>query len=157
MINVIIEEKLYDAEFVDKHTHGFAELAAHAAGYPPERVAAITWLEPEQIRQAARLYAQAKPAALAWGNPIEHTSNAFHAARGLVCLMALSGNLDVAGGNIYPLEPKIAGLGSYVRADLVPNKPQGNAQRGPWGDPPLHDHTLRPFCAGPSWRVTPTR
>lgn len=122
MINVIIEEKLYDAEFVDKHTHGFAELAAHAAGYPPERVAAITWLEPEQIRQAARLYAQAKPAALAWGNPIEHTNNAFHAARGLVCLMALSGNLDVAGGNIYPLEPKIAGLGPYVRADLVPNK-----------------------------------
>jgi len=122
MINVIITEKLYDAEFVEQHTHGFAELAAQAADYPPERVAAITWLEPEQIRRAARLYASAKPAALAWGNPIEHTNNAFHAARGLVCLMALSGNLDVMGGNICPLEPKIAGLGPYVRADLVPDK-----------------------------------
>ncbi|BEQ16455.1 molybdopterin-containing oxidoreductase family protein [Desulfoferula mesophila] len=122
MINVIIAEKLFDAEFVDQHVHGFAELAAQAADYPPEKVAAITWLEPEQIRQAARLYATAKPAALAWGNPIEHTNQAFHAARGLVCLMALTGNLDVAGGNVQPLEPKIAGLGPYVRADLVPDK-----------------------------------
>ncbi|MBU1276365.1 MAG: molybdopterin-dependent oxidoreductase [Proteobacteria bacterium] len=122
MLNVMITEKLYDAEFVANHTHGFAELAAQVAGYPPERVAAITWLEPEQIRQAARLYANAKPAALAWGNPIEHTNNAFQAARGLVCLMALSGNLDVPGGNLQPLEPKIAGLGPYVRADLVPDK-----------------------------------
>ncbi len=122
LIHVMIEEKLYDAEFVENYTHGFAELAAQAAAYTPERVAEITWLEPEKIRAAARLYARAKPAALAWGNPIEHTNNAFHAARGLLCLMALSGNLDQPGGNLCPLEPKIAGLGPYVRADLVPDK-----------------------------------
>lgn len=122
MLQVMIEEKLYDAEFVAHWTHGFAELASQVAAYTPERVAAITWLEPEQIRAAARLYASAKPAALAWGNPIEHTNHAFHAARALCCLMALSGNLDVPGGNLQPLEPKIAGLGPFVRADLVPDK-----------------------------------
>ncbi|MCF8031986.1 MAG: molybdopterin-dependent oxidoreductase [Desulfarculaceae bacterium] len=122
LINVIIAEKLYDQDFVAQHTHGFEELAQAAARYTPEEVAAITWLEPEQIRQAARIYASAKPAALAWGNPIEHTNHAFHAARALVCLMALCGNLDVPGGNRAPLDPAIAGLGAFVRADLVPGK-----------------------------------
>ncbi|MCB2225401.1 MAG: molybdopterin-dependent oxidoreductase [Desulfarculaceae bacterium] len=122
MLNVIIAEKLYDEAFVAEHTHGFAELAEAVAEFTPTRVGEITWLEPAQIQQAARLYASAKPAALAWGNPIEHTNHAFSAARALVCLMALSGNLDVPGGNIAPLEPPIAGLGAFVRADLVPDK-----------------------------------
>ncbi|RJX32269.1 MAG: hypothetical protein C4525_11010 [Desulfarculus sp.] len=122
LLNVMIQEQLFDADFVANWTHGFEDLARQAAGYPPERVAPITWLEPEQIRAAARLYASAKPAALAWGNPIEHTNNAFPAARALLCLMALSGNLDVPGGNLQPREPRIAGLGAFVRADLVPDK-----------------------------------
>lgn len=122
LINVIISQKLYDEDFVAQYTHGFKDLAAAVAEYTPERVAQITWLEPDQVRQAARLYATAKPAALAWGNPIEHTNNAFHATRALVCLMALSGNLDVPGGNCGPLEPAITGLGAFVRADLIPEK-----------------------------------
>jgi anaerobic selenocysteine-containing dehydrogenase len=122
MLQVMIEEGLYDTGFVENWTVGFDELAAHVAAYPPERVAEITWLEPEQIRAAARLYASAKPAGLAWGNPLEHTNHAFDTARALICLMALSGNLDVPGGNINALDPKIAGLGSFVRADLVPGK-----------------------------------
>ncbi len=122
MLNVIIGEELYDAEFVASYTHGFDELAAHVAQYTPEAMAPITWLEPNQIRAAARLYASAKSAALGWGNPIEHTNRAFHATRALVCLMALTGNLDAPGGNLHPLDPKIAKLGAFVRADLVPNK-----------------------------------
>ena len=122
MLQVIIAEKLYDAQFVEQWTHGFAELCQAVAPYTPEKVGEITWLEPGEIVAAARLYARAKPAALAWGNPIEHTNHAFHAARALVCLMALSGNLDQPGGNRAPLDPAIAPLGAFVRADLVPNK-----------------------------------
>jgi anaerobic selenocysteine-containing dehydrogenase len=122
LLHVIIEEGLYDRDFVEKWTHGFADLAAHAKQYTPQRVSEITWVPPDLIRKAARLYAQSKPAVLQWGNPIEHNIHAFDTARALVCLMAVTGNLDVPGGNVQALDPKIMGLGPFVRADLIPDK-----------------------------------
>ena len=79
-------------------------------------------MPPDLIRKAARLYAAAKPAALQWGNAIEHDINAFDATRSLVCLMAVCGYLEVPGGNINAHEPNIMGLAEFVRADLIPDK-----------------------------------
>jgi anaerobic selenocysteine-containing dehydrogenase len=121
-LNVIIEEKLYDRDFVQKHTHGFDDLASHIKGYSPETVSDITWVPADLIRQAARLYAASKPASLQWGNAIEHDIHAFDATRSVVCLMAVCGNLEVPGGNINAHDPKIMGLGEFVRADLIPDK-----------------------------------
>ncbi|HOU78212.1 MAG TPA: molybdopterin-dependent oxidoreductase [Syntrophales bacterium] len=121
-IHVIIEEGLYDREFVEKWTEGFAELAAHVATYTPEKVSEITWIPAEEIRLAARAYAAAKPAAIQWGNPIEHNIHTFDTTRALICLMAITGNLDVPGGNVEAHDPKILGLGPFVRADLIPDK-----------------------------------
>ena len=121
-LHVIIAEDLYDKKFVENHTYGFEDLALHVKHYSPETVSDITWVPAGLIRKAARLYAAAKPAALQWGNPIEHDVNAFDAARSLVCLMAICGYLEVPGGNINAHEPKIMGLGEFVRADLIPDK-----------------------------------
>ncbi len=121
-LHVIIEESLYDKDFVEKHAHGFEDLARHVGRYTPEMASEITWVPSELIRKAARLYATSKPAALQWGNAIEHDINAFDATRSLVCLMAVCGNLEVPGGNINAHDPKIMGLAEFVRADLVPDK-----------------------------------
>lgn len=121
-IHVIIEEGLYDREFVEKHAYGFEDLARHVKQYTPEAVSEITWTPADLIRKAARMYAEAKPAALQWGNAIEHDVNAFDATRSLVCLMAICGNLEAPGGNINAHDPKIMGLAEFVRADLVPDK-----------------------------------
>lgn len=121
-LHVIIAESLYDKEFVEKHTYGFEDLARHLKHYNPESVSAITWVAADLIRKAARLYAEANPAALQWGNAIEHDINAFDATRSLVCLMAICGNLEVPGGNVNAHDPKIMGLGEFVRADLIPDK-----------------------------------
>lgn len=121
-LNVVIEEALYDREFVEQFTHGFEDLAEHVRRYSPEKVAEITWVPADLIRRAARLYAEAKPAALQWGNAIEHDIHAFDATRSLVCLMAVCGNLEIPGGNINAHDPKIMGLGEFVRADLIPEK-----------------------------------
>ncbi|GKT09710.1 molybdopterin-dependent oxidoreductase [Desulforhabdus sp. TSK] len=121
-LHVVIEEELYDKEFVEQFTDGFEDLAAHVRRYSPETVAEITWVPADLIRRAARLYAEAKPAALQWGNAIEHDIHAFDAARSLVCLMAVCGNLEIPGGNINAYDPKIMGLGEFVRADLIPEK-----------------------------------
>ncbi len=123
-LNVIIEEGLYHKDFVDNWTYGFADLAARVQAYSPERMSGVTWISPELIRESARFYAHARPAAIQWGNPIEHNINVFDTARALTALMAVCGNLDVPGGNIQANEPNIARLGSFVRADLIPGKPK---------------------------------
>ena len=121
-LNVIIEENLFDKPFVETWTHGFDDLAVHIKGFTPEKVSATTWVEPDLIRKAARLYAETGPAAIHWGNALEQNNNTFDALRGIICIMALCGNLDIPGGNIQANEPKIMPLGKYVRADLLPHK-----------------------------------
>ena len=121
-LNVVIEESLYDKDFVEKWTYGFDDLAEHVKKYTPEKVSEITWVPPDLIRDTARLYAEAKPAVIQWGNPIEHNIYAFDTTRALICLMAVCGNLDVPGGNVNAKDPKIMGLGPFVRADLIPGK-----------------------------------
>ncbi|RLB29120.1 MAG: molybdopterin oxidoreductase [Deltaproteobacteria bacterium] len=121
-LNVIIEEGLYDTDFVENWTHGFDALANHVKQYSPERMSEITWVDPQLVREAARLYATSHPAAIQWGNPIEHNINAFHTTRALICMMAICGNLDVPGGNIQANEPAILGLGKFAKADLLPSK-----------------------------------
>ncbi|MBW1887429.1 MAG: molybdopterin-dependent oxidoreductase [Deltaproteobacteria bacterium] len=122
MLHVIIGEALYDKAFVEKWTHGFQDLADQVKRYTPEKVSEITWVSPHLIRETARLYAQSRPAVIQWGNPIEHNIHTFHITRALISLMAICGNLDVPGGNVNALDPKIMGLGEFVRADLIPDK-----------------------------------
>ena len=121
-LNVIISEGLYDKEFVEKWTVGFSDLAEHVKSFTPERVSEITWIPPDLIREAARYYAATKPAVIQWGNPIEHNIFTFDTTRALICLMAITGNLDVPGGNVEAHDPNIVGLGPFVRADLIPDK-----------------------------------
>ena len=107
-MNVIINEGLYDKEFVEKHCHGFEELKARVAEYPLSRVAEITWCDAEMIAKAARAYATLRPGCLVWGNGTDQLgNNTFQATRALMILMGLSGNLDVPGGNVFYPAPKL--------------------------------------------------
>jgi anaerobic selenocysteine-containing dehydrogenase len=100
MINVIINEGLFDSDFVANWTVGFDKLKTHVQDYPPEKVAEITWVDAETISKAARLYAVNKPGHIDWGNALDHTLNSFQAARAISILMAITGNLGVPGGAI---------------------------------------------------------
>ena len=121
-LHVIIEEELYDKDFVHHYCTGFDELADHVASFSPEATTSYTKLDPEVVRSVARLYARHRPAVIQWGNAIEHTRRNFLTAKALISLMAVTGNLDIPGGNIHPLDPPIMPLGKFVRADLLPNK-----------------------------------
>ena len=98
-IRIIIEEGLYDRDFVANWTVGFEDLKAAAHSYTPERVAKITWLTPEQVVASARCYAMTKPAVISWGFGLDKQGvNATQAARARCCLKALTGNMDILGG-----------------------------------------------------------
>jgi anaerobic selenocysteine-containing dehydrogenase len=111
MLNVIIREELYDKDFVNKWTIGFEELTERVQEYTPEKAAEITWIPAESITAAARLYATAKPACIQWGNGLDQNINTFQTVRAIHCLSAITGNLDVPGGDVPWIPP--AGVRSY--------------------------------------------
>jgi anaerobic selenocysteine-containing dehydrogenase len=106
MANVIIGEKLYDKEFVEKHVHGWDEFVERVREYSLDKVEETTWVPAEHIREAARLFAQTKPATIQWGVPIEQGINCIDADRLLIDLVAITGNLDVPGGAVLFRPPK---------------------------------------------------
>ncbi len=100
MLDVIISEDLYDHEFVEKWTYGFDALAERVSEMPPERAEEITGVKAELIREAARAYAAAKPAQIAWGLAIDMKSNGMQAGHTIIALEAITGNIDVPGGQL---------------------------------------------------------
>lgn len=100
MAHVIVEENLYDREFVETHTHGFQEYRDYLREFSPARGEAITGVPAAKITAAARLYAESTPAAIMPGSsPIIHHTNGLQSYRAIFSLMGLTGNYDVAGGN----------------------------------------------------------
>ncbi|MBI4786058.1 MAG: molybdopterin-dependent oxidoreductase [Chloroflexi bacterium] len=103
--HVIIEEELYDKEFVANHVHGWDAWKDRVKEYPLEKVQEITWIDKNLIRKAARMYATTKPAAIHWGVPTEQTNNCVNYTRATATLMAITGNLDAKGGNALFVNP----------------------------------------------------
>jgi thiosulfate reductase/polysulfide reductase chain A len=100
MLNAIIDEGLYDREFVERWTSGFDGLAERVQEYTPEWAEEITWIPAQRIREAARMFSMTKPATLEWGVAIEHTPNCFQTCRAVAMLPAITGNIDIPGGFI---------------------------------------------------------
>lgn len=111
LLNVIIEEDLYDHDFVDKWTYGFDALAERVKEYPPEKVAEICWCKPDDIVRVARRYAAAKPAAIQWGLAVDQAKYGVETAHAILCLWSITGNVDIPGGNIVTEK-------GYVQADI---------------------------------------
>jgi anaerobic selenocysteine-containing dehydrogenase len=122
ILRVIIYKDLYEKDFVEGWTKGFPELKEHLQQYPLEKVSEITWISKEKIIEVAHLFSQTKPACIQWGNALEHNPNSFQCARALLILMAITGNLDVPGGNVNRPAPPIMRPGEFVLVKKFPNK-----------------------------------
>ncbi|MFH1002771.1 MAG: molybdopterin-dependent oxidoreductase, partial [Chloroflexota bacterium] len=117
LLHVIIEEKLYDAAFVERWTSGFDKLVTHVRDYTPEKVAAITWVPADTVRDIARAYATAKPANIAQGIATDHSVNGVQCSRATAVLMAITGNVDIPGGNTWPGKIALTNLRIPGRVD----------------------------------------
>ena len=100
IIHVLIDENLFDREFVDNWTTGFDQLQEHVKQYSPERIEKITWIDKDQIRKAARFMGKVKPGCILWGNALDATSDSFQTCRAICIIRALTGNLGVPGSDI---------------------------------------------------------
>src|SRR5579862_6705885 len=98
LMHVIIGEKLYDADYVARYTHGFDALAERARGYHPERVAALTGIAAEDIVQLAREYAGTHPAIIRMNLGIQRNERGGASVRAISALPALTGSWKEVGG-----------------------------------------------------------
>jgi anaerobic selenocysteine-containing dehydrogenase len=123
MANVIIDEVLYDKDFVKRFVYGWDKFVERVKEYPLDKVQEITWVSKDQIREAARLYAKTKPACIQWGVAIEQSINCTDNVRAQLALMAMTGNLDVPGGNVFFTPPPIQPVGKYsLHSKLSPEQ-----------------------------------
>jgi len=123
MLNVIINEDLYDKEFVEKWCHGFEELRERVQEYPPERAAEITWVPKEKIVEAARAFGKNKPSSICWGLATDTKVNGVQQAHATIALLAITGNIDVPGGIIIGGAP-VWGMRSWEWFDKLPQELQ---------------------------------
>ncbi|HHY26859.1 MAG TPA: molybdopterin-dependent oxidoreductase [Desulfitobacterium dehalogenans] len=98
IMNIMINDGLYDKDFVDKYTLGFDQLKAKAKDYPLEKVAQITGVPEDVIAGFARLYGQTKPSIVRIGYGITRNINGGSMVRAISLLPALAGTVGVEGG-----------------------------------------------------------
>ncbi|MFC1943957.1 molybdopterin-dependent oxidoreductase [Chloroflexota bacterium] len=119
MLNVIIGEGLYDREFVNGWCLGFDGLAERVKQYPPEKAADITSVPAEKIRAAARMYAANKPGLIYHSMGLEQIPNATYGLQARLILSAITGNVDVAGGDLINPPHPTARLASDIECSDV--------------------------------------
>ncbi len=103
LMNVIINENLYDREFVENRTENFEAFKKVVLEYTPERVEGITGVPKEKLIAAARRYAEAESSSIIYAMGItQHvtgTDNVLSTAN----LAMLTGNVGRPGTGVNPL------------------------------------------------------
>ncbi len=128
MAHIIIEEGLYDREFVENWTLGFEDYRSYVRTFTPTRTEGITGVPAEKIMEAARLYATTKPAALMTSaNTTVHHTNGVQNHRAIISLIGLTGNFDRKGGN-QVIEP----ISYYHKPTGLPNRLHEYELPRPW-------------------------
>ena len=100
MINIMLQEDLYDQEFVAKWCNGLDALRERAQEYPVERVSEITGLAAEDIQKVARMAGTIRPSIQHGRMGVQQNMNCVQTNRAISILLALTGSLDVKGGHI---------------------------------------------------------
>ncbi len=98
LINVMIEEELYDEAFARDWCNGFGDLETYVQHFTPEVVEATTGVEAEVVRTLARRIASANGACPVMYTGLEYSNSGIQAIRAVHTLFAISGHLDVPGG-----------------------------------------------------------
>ncbi len=107
-LNVIIENGIYDQDFVERWTYGFEILHNNIKNYTPTKMAKITLIPEEKIIESAMMYAKNRPALISLGVKIDQLGkNATYATQAQCILRAITGNLDNQGGELMGVDKKL--------------------------------------------------
>ena len=103
ILHTIVEEELYDQEFVEKHTEGFESLKKHIKDFSPEKMQTICGIDAETLRTVARTFANAKASIIFWGMGISQHVHGTDNSRCLIALSLITGQVGRPGTGLHPL------------------------------------------------------
>jgi len=103
IMHVIVEEGLYDQQYLQAKTEGFERLRDHLAAYAPEAMAETCGIDAETLRDVARTYAGAERGIIFWGMGVSQHSHGTDNARCLISLAMLTGHIGRSGTGLHPL------------------------------------------------------
>jgi anaerobic selenocysteine-containing dehydrogenase len=131
LINHLIRNGQYDAEFVRQYTVGFDDFRVYAEKFDPAYVSRETGVPVDTIRQLAELIARNVPRISQYvGISFEHQVNGVNVIRAVVSLGNICGSSDIPGGSPWPDYPDVRSLTLYDHLPLDDFQPIG-AERFP--------------------------
>jgi predicted molibdopterin-dependent oxidoreductase YjgC len=142
MMNVIINEDLYDREFVENRTEGFEEFKKPISEYTPEKIEEITGIPKEKIIEAARLYAQADRASIMFSMGVTQHIYGTDNVAALCNLAMLTANVGREGTGVNTISKQTNGQGAgdmgclpniYPGAQLVTDPKINEKFEKAWG------------------------
>ncbi len=103
IMNVIVEEELYDSQYIHRWTENWEAEKAHLKDFTPEAMEKISGIDPEQIRRVARTFANAKAGIIFWGMGVSQHIHGTDNSRCLISLALMTGNVGKPGAGLHPL------------------------------------------------------
>jgi formate dehydrogenase major subunit len=103
MLNVIITEKLYDEQYIAAYTENFEALRENIKAFTPEKMAAVCGIDPETLKEVARLYAKSQRSIIFWGMGISQHVHGTDNSRCLIALALTTGQIGRKGTGLHPL------------------------------------------------------
>ncbi|MXQ09509.1 formate dehydrogenase subunit alpha [Alphaproteobacteria bacterium GH1-50] len=103
IMHVIVEEGLYDEQYIQAMTENWEAEKAHLANFPPEKMAGICGIDAETLRAVARDFATAKAGMIFWGMGVSQHIHGTDNSRCLISLALMTGHVGRPGTGLHPL------------------------------------------------------
>ena len=103
IMHTIVEEGLYDKQYIDAYTENWEAEKAHLADFTPEKMEGICGIPAEQLREVARTFAGAKSAMIFWGMGVSQHIHGTDNSRCLISLALMCGQVGRPGAGLHPL------------------------------------------------------
>jgi formate dehydrogenase major subunit len=103
MLNVIVEEELYDKQYIQTYVEGFEAWKENVKDFTPEEMAPICGIDAQTLRDVARAYARAESAIIFWGMGVSQHTHGTDNARCLIALALITGQIGRPGTGLHPL------------------------------------------------------
>ena len=103
IMHVIVEEGLYDQQYIEAYTENWEAEKAHLKNFPPEKMSEICGIEAGVLRDVARTFAGAQAAMIFWGMGVSQHVHGTDNSRCLISLSLMSGQIGRPGTGLHPL------------------------------------------------------
>jgi assimilatory nitrate reductase catalytic subunit len=111
---ILIDAGWIDRAYIEAHTEGFDEYAAHVARFSPEAVAVTTGIPTERIRELARLIHEGKRVSLWWTMGVNQSHEGVRTAQAIIALALMTGNIGRPGTGANSVTGQCNAMGSRL-------------------------------------------